>query len=72
VSVGSTNFDDRSFRLNAEANLNIFDATFAAEQLKVFEEDKRHSRLIVRAEFKNRSRVRKIADGIAGAFRRQL
>ncbi len=36
VSVGSTNFDDRSFRLNAEVNLNIFDATFAAEQLKVF------------------------------------
>ncbi len=72
VSVGSTNFDDRSFRLNAEANLNIFDATFAAEQLKVFEEDKRHSRLMVRAEFKNRSRVWKIVDRIAGAFRRQL
>lgn len=72
VSVGSTNFDDRSFRLNAEANLNIFDATFAAEQLNVFEEDKRHSRLIERAEFKKRSRLRKIADGIAGAFRRQL
>ena len=72
VSVGSTNFDDRSFRLNAEANLNIFDATFAAEQLKVFEEDKRHSRLMVRAEFKHRSRVGKIVDRIAGAFRRQL
>ncbi len=25
VSVGSTNFDDRSFRLNDEANLNIYD-----------------------------------------------
>ena len=30
VSVGSTNFDDRSFRLNDEANLNIYDAAFAA------------------------------------------
>ena len=29
VSVGSTNFDNRSFRLNDEANLNIYDAEFA-------------------------------------------
>ena len=26
VSVGSTNFDNRSFRLNDEANLNVYDA----------------------------------------------
>ena len=25
VSVGSTNFDNRSFRLNDEANLNVYD-----------------------------------------------
>ena len=30
VSVGSTNFDNRSFRLNDEANLNVYDADFAA------------------------------------------
>ncbi len=30
VSVGSTNFDTRSFRLNDEANLNVYDAAFAA------------------------------------------
>ena len=29
VSVGSTNFDNRSFRLNDEANLNIYDREFA-------------------------------------------
>ena len=29
VSVGSTNFDNRSFRLNDEANLNVYDAEFA-------------------------------------------
>src|SRR6185503_18770981 len=32
TSVGSTNFDNRSFRLNDEANLNILDAQFALEQ----------------------------------------
>jgi cardiolipin synthase len=72
VSVGSTNFDDRSFRLNDEANLNIYDAAFATEQAKVFEEDKRKSRLMTRAEFKNRSAAGKMFDEIAGTLRRQL
>ena len=39
VSVGSTNFDPRSFRLNDEANLNIYDTTFAAQMTTVFESD---------------------------------
>ena len=72
VSVGSTNFDDRSFRLNDEANMNIYDAAFAAEQVKVFAADKAKSRLMTRAEFKNRSAARKLGDNIAGALRRQL
>ena len=72
VSVGSTNFDDRSFRLNDEANLNIYDAAFAAEQVQGFEEDKRKSRLMTRGEFKNRGKVGKLFDEIAGTLRRQL
>ena len=39
VSVGSTNFDVRSFRLNDEASLNVYDATFAARMTEVFEQD---------------------------------
>ncbi|WP_460711006.1 phospholipase D-like domain-containing protein [Lysobacter terrae] len=39
VSVGSTNFDLRSFRLNDEASLNVYDAAFAARMTKVFEHD---------------------------------
>ena len=72
VSVGSTNFDDRSFRLNDEANLNIYDLIFAAEQVKVFDADKSKSRLMNRTEFKNRSRLGKLWDEIAGTLRRQL
>ncbi len=72
VSVGSTNFDNRSFRLNDEANLNIYDAVFAAEQTTVFEADKNNSRLMTRAEFKNRSRLGKMADALAGILRQQL
>jgi cardiolipin synthase len=72
VSVGSTNFDDRSFRLNDEANMNIYDTDFAQAQVKVFEEDKRHSRLMRRAEFKNRSLPVKLMEELAGTLRRQL
>jgi cardiolipin synthase len=39
VSVGSTNFDPRSFRLNDEASLNVYDRTFAERMTQVFEED---------------------------------
>lgn len=39
VSVGSTNFDLRSFQLNDEASLNVYDPTFAAKMTQVFEHD---------------------------------
>ncbi|MBP6851944.1 MAG: cardiolipin synthase B, partial [Rhodoferax sp.] len=39
TSVGSTNFDNRSFRLNDEATLNIVDPAFAGAQTAVFEQD---------------------------------
>ena len=46
VSVGSTNFDNRSFRLNDEATLNLIGTAFAAEQTKIFEADLAQSRRI--------------------------
>ncbi len=39
VSVGSTNFDVRSFRLNDEASLNVYDRDFAAKMTREFEDD---------------------------------
>ncbi len=43
VSVGSTNFDVRSFRLNDEASLNVYDCGFAQKMTRVFEEDLKHA-----------------------------
>ena len=43
VSVGSGNFDNRSVRLNDEANLDVLDRQFAAEQMRLFEKDKGQS-----------------------------
>ena len=46
VSVGSANLDYRSLEINAEANLNILDRGFAAEQTRIFKEDLRRSKRI--------------------------
>jgi len=39
VSVGSTNFDNRSFSINDEANLNVMDEGFAAQMSEIYEQD---------------------------------
>jgi cardiolipin synthase A/B len=44
VSVGSGNFDNRSIRLNDEANLDVLDRSFAAQQTRLFETDKKQCR----------------------------
>ncbi|HZO23893.1 MAG TPA: phospholipase D-like domain-containing protein [Steroidobacteraceae bacterium] len=44
VSVGSTNFDTRSFELNDEASLNVYDREFARKMTAGFEADLQRSR----------------------------
>jgi cardiolipin synthase len=44
VSVGSGNFDNRSIRLNDEANLDVLDRNFAVQQIRLFESDKKQCR----------------------------
>ena len=46
-SVGSANFDDRSFRLNDEANLNVFSEELAREQIRLIDADIEQSRRMV-------------------------
>ena len=72
VSVGSTNFDSRSFRLNDEANLNVYNAEFAARQRAQFEEDLRKSKRITLDEWKGRAFYIKAWDHVVGFFEPQL
>ena len=72
VSVGSTNFDNRSFRLNDEENLNVYDADFAREQIRHFEADRAKARRITYAEWKARPLSEKILEHTAGLLRGQL
>ena len=72
TSVGSTNFDNRSFRLNDEANLNVLDPEFAASQAKVFEQDKARSRRVTLEEWRRRPWRERATDRLAGLLRLQL
>jgi cardiolipin synthase len=72
VSVGSTNFDNRSFRLNDEANLNIFDAQFAREQIAIFHDDLAKSRRVTLAWWQNRPLIEKVTERALAIFSPQL
>lgn len=72
VSVGSSNFDNRSLTINDEANLNVFDAAFAARQTRVFEQDLAHSRAVSLLEWRARPVLVKLLDATASAFGSQL
>ena len=72
VSVGSTNFDNRSFRLNDEANLNVFDKDFAKEQIKTFNEDWAKSHLVTFSEWSQRTWLEKLLESGSLLFKSQL
>ncbi|MBA3696929.1 MAG: cardiolipin synthase B, partial [Methylotenera sp.] len=72
VSVGSTNFDSRSFRLNDEANLNVLNAKFAKEQTRIFNDDWSKSRLVTYEAWKNRPFTDKVLEKFAVLLKSQL
>jgi cardiolipin synthase len=71
-SVGSTNFDNRAFRLNDEANLNIYNREFAAQMTRTLEADKLKSREITLEEWRNRPWHVKARDRFWSIFRQQM
>ena len=72
TSVGSTNFDNRSFALNDEANLNIYDREFAMRQVRIFEEDVSRARRITFEDWDNRPWKEKLGELAASIVRSQL
>jgi cardiolipin synthase len=72
VSVGSTNFDSRSFRLNDEANLNVYDESFAGRQTAQFEADLGKTRRITLREWRTRPLWQKALDHTVAIFGPQL
>jgi cardiolipin synthase len=54
ATVGSTNLDNRSFALNEEINLIVYDAKVAGELEKAFYEDLKHSKRLTYEAWKAR------------------
>jgi cardiolipin synthase A/B len=71
-TVGSSNFDDRSFRLNDEVNVNVYDAAIAAQMETMFFEDMAQSIEITSRKWLRRPLFEKLKENFAGVFKRQL
>ncbi|HVT15559.1 MAG TPA: cardiolipin synthase [Thermoanaerobaculia bacterium] len=72
VSVGSTNFDPRSFRLNDEANLNVYDPDTAAALSAVFEDDLLRCLLVTYESWRTRPLRMKLWEKADALIRSQL
>ncbi|HEY6197921.1 MAG TPA: cardiolipin synthase [Candidatus Binatia bacterium] len=72
ATVGSTNFDNRSFALNQELNLTVYDAGFARQLEKIFEEDLKYSKNITYEDWKSRSVFEKMTELFAFPIKEQL
>lgn len=72
VSVGSTNMDNRSFRLNDESNLNIIDKKWAMEMAATFEKDKSKSHLMTYQEWEDRPYLSMVIESFSFLVRSQI
>jgi cardiolipin synthase len=72
VSVGSTNFDIRSLRLNAEASLNVYDRSFGERMTAVFARDLERARPYTYAMWQQRPLREKLAEKVLLPIKSQL
>lgn len=72
TTVGSMNFDSRSFSLNDESTLNVVDRAFAAEQLEIFARDALRSTAIRRSRWRRRPAMRRLSECVARLARSQV
>jgi cardiolipin synthase A/B len=72
VSVGSTNFDMRSLKLNDEASLNIYDRDFALEMTRSFEEDLKRAEPFTWEAWRDRPLRERLSEQLIRPFRSQL
>ena len=71
-TVGSANFDDRSFYLNEELNLVAYDAPFAGVMEERFRSDLARCRPYTYAMWKGRSLSKRVTEWLVRPFRTEL
>jgi cardiolipin synthase len=72
ATIGSTNFDNRSFALNQELNLTVYDASLARHLEVIFQDDLKYSKKITYEEWNSRSVFERLFELFAFPVREQL
>jgi cardiolipin synthase len=72
ATIGSTNFDNRSFALNQELNLTIYDAGAARRLEEAFQEDLKYSKKINYEEWHSRSIFERLFEFFTFPVKEQL
>ena len=71
-TIGSSNFDDRSFRLNDEVTVNVYDQSIAAQMESMFFADLAQSEEIMLKGWFRRGAFDRFKEAFAGVFKKQL
>lgn len=72
ATIGSTNFDNRSFALNQEINVTVYDKGTAQKLEQIFYEDLKYSKEITYGEWQSRSIFERLFDLLSFPIREQL
>lgn len=69
---GSANFDNRSFQLNDESNINIYDRAFAAHMTEVIDQDIARSHELTLSQWRERPWRQRVFDWLSSQAAEQL
>jgi len=72
ATIGSTNFDSRSFALNQEINLTVYDSGIAHRLEEIFQEDLKYSQQITYEQWRSRSIFERFVEFFAFPIKEQL
>jgi cardiolipin synthase A/B len=71
-TIGSTNVDNRSFALNQEINLTVYDSGIAQRLEQVFQEDLKHAQRVDYEQWRSRSIYERVIEIFGFPIREQL
>ena len=72
VTAGSVNFDERSFHINDESNINVLDHSLATQLIADFERDKVQSAVTTERHMKRTAWYKRLYESLAVLFRSQM
>jgi len=72
ATIGSTNFDNRSFALNQELNLTVYDRSIAQRLEEIFQQDLKYSKQMSYEEWQSRGIFERLFELFAFPVKEQL